>query len=108
MQNYAEIFNEELGTIKTFQAELQVRDGEKSKFFKPRSVPYAVKEAFGEELDRLEEKGILGKTVTEPSTNGESIPLPKAEDLFDTLAGGKKFTKLDLSQVSLSPTITRT
>ena len=25
-------------------------------------------------------------------------PIPKAEDLFATLAGGKKFSKLDLSQ----------
>ena len=28
-------------------------------------------------------------------------PLPNAEDLFTTLAGGKKFTKLDLSQAYL-------
>ena len=63
MQKYAEIFNGELGTIKMFQAELQVRDGEKPRFFKPRSVRYAVKGAIGEELDRLEEKGILDKTA---------------------------------------------
>ena len=42
MQKFGEIFNEELGTIKTFHAE-QVREGEKPRFFKPRSIPYAVK-----------------------------------------------------------------
>lgn len=31
----------------------------------------------------------------------DPYPLPKAEDLFATLAGGKKFTKLDLSQAYL-------
>ena len=28
----------------------------------------------------------------------DQFPVPKAEDLFSTLAGGKKFSKLDLSQ----------
>lgn len=28
----------------------------------------------------------------------DQYPLPKPEDLFATLAGGKKFTELDLSQ----------
>ena len=49
--------------MKTIQAELHVWEGEKPKFFKPRSVPYAVKESIVEEVDRLEEKGILGKSA---------------------------------------------
>ena len=128
MLKYAEIFNGELGTIKTFQAELQDWEGEKPKFLKPRSVPYAVKEGIGEQLDRLEEKGILGKTahsdwaspiVAVVKPNGKyricgdfkvtvnqaqmvnQYPLPKTEHLFATLAGGKKFTKLDPSQAYL-------
>ena len=32
-------------------------------------------------------------------------PFPKAEDIFATLAGGKKFTKLDLSQAYLQLSI---
>ncbi len=31
----------------------------------------------------------------------DQYPLPKPDDLFGTLAGGKKFTKLDLSQAYL-------
>ena len=128
MQKFGEIFNEELGTIKTFHAELQVREGEKPRFFKPRSIPYAVKGVIGKELDRLEEEGILEKidhsdwalpivAVMKPNGKYRSCgdfkvvvnqalmvnqyPLPNAEDLFTTLAGGKKFTKLDLSQAYL-------
>ena len=135
MQKFGEIFNEELGTIKTFHAELQVREGEKPRFFKPRSIPYAVKGVIGKELDRLEEEGILEKIdhsdwaspivavmkriVAVMKPNGKywicgdfkvtvnqalmvnQYPLPNVEDLFTTLAGGKKFTKLDLSQAYL-------
>ena len=61
MQKFGEIFNEELGTIKTFHAELQVREGEKPRFFKPRSIPYAVKGVIGKKLDRIEEEGIFGE-----------------------------------------------
>ena len=128
MQKFGEIFNEELGTIKTFHAELQVREGEKPRFFKPRSIPYAVKGVIGKELDRLEEEGILEKIdhsdwaspiVAVMKPNGKyricgdfkvtvnqalmvnQYPLPNAEYLFTTLAGVKKFTKLDLSQAYL-------
>lgn len=31
----------------------------------------------------------------------EQYPLPKPEDLFATLPGGAKFSKLDLSQLTL-------
>ncbi len=81
-----------------------------------------------DEIDRLEREGILEKVthsewatpiVAVPKSDGkvrlcgdfkvtvnqalqvDQYPLPKVEDLFATLAGGKKFTKLDLSQAYL-------
>ena len=81
--------------------------------------------AIEEELDRLEAIGAIVKVdhsdwaspiVPVPKKDGkyricgdykvtinqlmevDQYPLPKPEDLFATLAGGKKFTKLDLSQ----------
>ena len=34
------------------------------KFFKPRIVPFAIKEAIGQELDCLEKQGIIKKAST--------------------------------------------
>ena len=47
------------------------------------------------------------KVTINPVLQVDQFPLPKPEDLFATLAGGTKFTKLDLShaylQVLLNP-----
>ena len=96
----------------------------KPKFCKARSVPFSLKEAVEKELDRLEEAQVIQKVphsqwaapiVPVPKANGklrlcgdykvtinpflevEQYPLPKPDELFATLAGGKKFTKIDLT-----------
>ena len=38
------------------------------------------------------------KVAINPSLLVDQFPVPKAEDLFSSLAGGKNFSKLDLSQ----------
>ena len=80
-------------------------------------MPYALRSRIEEELDRLEREGILEKVthsewatpiVAVPKPNGrvrlcgdfevtvnqslsvDQYPLPRVEDLFATLAGGKK------------------
>ena len=47
-------FKDELGTIKLFSAELNVDPLEKRKFFKVCTVPFALRSAIENELDRLE------------------------------------------------------
>ena len=123
-EQYQEVFSETLGTITPFTAKLSVTPGASPKFFKPRSVPLALKERVESELDRLERDGVLEKTnysewaapvVTVPKPDGQlrlcgdykvtvnpvldvdQYPLPKPDDIFATLAGGKQFTTLDLS-----------
>ena len=125
LEKYKEVFQEELGHIKEFKAKLQVQENAKPKIFKPRSVPFAMKAAVDEELDRLEQIGVLEKIsssdwaapiVTVPKKDGkvrlcgdykvtintatdvDQYPLPIPDALFATLSGGKYFTTLDLSQ----------
>ena len=60
-QRYPEVFEEKLGTMKQFKASLLVRKEVKPVFCKARSVPFALKDAISNELDRLERDGILHK-----------------------------------------------
>ena len=125
LDEFQDVFKDELGMVRSYQATLQLKEGAQPKFFKPRNIPFAVRDAVGEELDRLEAAGILEKVshaewaapiVAVPKKDGrfricgdykvtinpvletDQYPLPTPDELFATLVGGKKFTKLDLSQ----------
>ena len=125
LQDYEEIFKEGTGTVNSYQASLHLKEGANPKYHRARSVPFSIREAVGEELDRLERAEILEKVtyselaapvVAVPKKDGkfricgdyivtinsvletDQYPLPKPEELFATLAGGITFTKLDLSQ----------
>ena len=78
--SYQEVFSEKLGTITPFQAKLSVAPDAQPKFFKPRPVPFALRERVESELDRLERDGVLEKTpysewaapvVTVPKQDGQ-------------------------------------
>ena len=60
-EQFQEVFSGTLGTITPFKVTLWVMADATPKFFKPRSVPFALRECVENELDRLE-KGVLEKT----------------------------------------------
>ena len=93
-------------------------------FHKPRAVPYALKAKIEKELDRLIQQGVIEpiefsewaapivpvlkkdgsiricgdyKVTINQASQVDSYPLPRIDDLFASLAGGKKFSKLDLA-----------
>lgn len=105
-----------------------VNDMVKPKFFKPRPVPFLLKGKVEEELSRLEQLGIISpiqhsqwaapivpvtkkdgtvricgdfKTTINQASPTEQYPLPRADELFSDLSGGKYFTKLDMSNAYL-------
>ena len=119
------MFKDELGTMQGVKAKLYVKPDSKPKFFKSRPVPHALKGAIEQELDRLESMGVIEKVrysewaapivpVVKPDNSirvcgdykvtvnsvleVDQHPLPNPEELFVTLSGGEKYTKLDLSR----------
>ena len=92
--------------------------------YRPRSVPYAMRAKVEEEIGRLLKEGIISpvkyaewsapivpvlkpegsiricddyKLTVNSASSLEQYPIPHVEDLFNTLARGKRFSKLDLS-----------
>ena len=125
ISKYPEVFKDKLGTMVNFKATLNLKSTAKPKFFRPRSVPFALRDSIEAELARLEEAKIISKVthsdwaapiVAVPKKDGklrlcgdykvtinpvlevDQYPLPRPDDLFATLSGGKIFSKIDLSQ----------
>ena len=130
---YKGVFGPGLGKIKEFEARLCVHAEATPKFHKSRPVPYSLRPAVEAELDRLEKEGVVtmvshsawaAPVVVVPKADDgirlcgdfkvtvnqvldvDKYPLPNPQDLLSALAGGKRFTKLDLKhayqQLSLS------
>ena len=118
LQCHQILFSKELGEIHPFTASLHIQADATPRFFKSRPVPFAIKDAISQELDRLEKQGTVSPVthsqwatpiVSVPKKDGkfricgdykvtvnqvlmvEEYPLPTPEELFSTLAGGKVF-----------------
>ena len=63
IQRHNQLFADGLGTVEPYKVSLQIQQGTKPQFFKPRPVPFAIRDAVGKELDQLEQQGILKKVT---------------------------------------------
>ena len=115
LQRHNTVFKPELGRIKGSEAKLHINTAARPRFYKPRSVPYALRQKVERELDRLEEAGVIVPTqhsdwaapivpvvksngsvricgdyklTANTATKTESYPLPRIEDLFASLGQG--------------------
>lgn len=124
LQKYKTLFDDSIiGEIKGEPVALHLKEGSKPIFCKARPVPFSLKSKVEHKIDRLVQSGILVKVdyseyatpvVPVQKPNGEvrlcgdfkvtinpqmivdEHPLPTPEELFAGLAGGEKFTKIDL------------
>ncbi len=126
LQRHKAVFEGGPSTIQEFISSFQVKPKTQPIFKKIRQVPYALRESTEKELDRLEGLSIISKTdrsewaspivivpkaetsmricgdnkvIINHSMEEDTYPMPNTENLIATLAGGKLFTKLDLSHV---------
>ena len=122
---FPNLFSPGLGHFTEYKCSLDVDPNAEAKFFRARSVPYAMKPKLDKALDSLQRDNIISPisysrwaapVVPVLKPNGEvrvcgdykvtvnkaikldTYPIPKVDDLFSSLAGGKIFTKLDMSQ----------
>ena len=128
LKRYAEVFENELGEIKGMEARIDVNPQALAHFCKARPVPFALKHKVEAELDRLLKEGIVEavksagwaapivpvvksdgsvricgdyRMTVNQASRLDSYPLPRVDELFATLEGGKTFSKLDLQHAYL-------
>ena len=119
LSKYPELFRDELGLVKGVKVKLHVDSSFRPRFFKPRSVPFALRERVEAELDRLQKAGVIQpvqfsdwaapivpvvkgdgsvricgdyKLTVNAAACTESYPIPRIEDLLASINNGKNST----------------
>ena len=122
-ERYKDIFKTDLGCLRGVQGSLNLVQDATPKFMKARPVPYALRPKIDVELERMEAEGIISpvswsewatpvvpvvkqngnvricgdfKVTVNPQLKVDQYPLPLIDDIFASLAGGEKFSKIDL------------
>lgn len=67
LAKYADVFKDELGTLKGTSVKLCVDPTAQPHFFKPRTVPYAMVGKVEAELERLQQAGVLNSPTGQPA-----------------------------------------
>lgn len=133
-KKYPAVFSQTMGTVKSFEAKISLNADATPVFCRARSLPFELKEKVEEQLREMVKTGMLQqvshsdwatplvvvqkkdgslrlcgdyKVTINPVLKTDHYPLPRPEDLYSAITGGKVFCVLDLSatyqQVPLSP-----
>ena len=121
---HSQVFDDKLGKVQGVAAKLHIEPNIQPIFCRLRTVPYALRSKVEAELDRLEKEGVIEpvqfsdwaapivpvvkkdssiricgdyKLTVNRAAKMDTYPLPRIDDLFASLAGGKTFSTLDLA-----------
>ena len=128
LDRHVNLFKEELGLVKGVKATLSVDKTATPRFFRARSVPFALRDRVESELDKLVKEGILHpvqfsdwaapivpvvkkdgsiricgdyKLTANRVSFTDQYPIPHINDLLASTAKAKIFSKLDLANAYL-------
>ena len=125
LNKHQAIFKEGVRELRGTKAKIYIDKSEHPSFFKPYQIPFAIHHKVEDELESLQELGVIqpvqfsdwaalimpvmkrGRqigfvgTIKSLSTVRQSWRSIRSRELFASLAGGKSFTKLDLSHAYL-------
>ncbi|XP_053691590.1 uncharacterized protein K02A2.6-like [Sabethes cyaneus] len=128
LARYDNVCDKSMGKINGLAAKLQLKPNVHPVYMKARPVPFFIRNAVESEINNLLENGVLVKVnhsawatpvvpvmklnnkvrlcgdyklTVNPNIAVDDHPLPTVEELFANVAGGEKFSKIDLSQAYL-------
>ncbi|XP_058826833.1 uncharacterized protein K02A2.6-like [Topomyia yanbarensis] len=128
LEKYPKVFDASIGRIANVQANLPLKKNVQPVFLKARKIPFNMLKTVEDELEKLVAEGVLTKVnssnwatpivpvkksqnrvricgdykqTVNPNIVVDKHPLPTVDELFASLAGGKKFSKIDLVQAYL-------
>lgn len=132
IDKHVEVFKEGLGTYRGQPVAIHLKQGATPKFIKARPVPYAIKNRVEKEIDRLVQEGVLRpvsfsewatpvvpivkktgdirlcgdyRSTVNQATESDTYPMPTANEVFATIAGGRYFSTLDLNRAYTQVTV---
>uniref|UniRef100_A0A914VKS3 RNA-directed DNA polymerase n=1 Tax=Plectus sambesii TaxID=2011161 RepID=A0A914VKS3_9BILA len=128
LREFPSVFESGLGHCTKVKAHLELKENVRPTFIRPRPLPFAVYDSTTAEIDRLVTEGVVSAVdysdwaapivvVAKPggkirlcadfstglneALDLHKYPLPRPEELFQRLNGGKLFSKLDFSDAYL-------
>ena len=78
LSQYPDVFKPDLGTITHIKAHLTLKPNAQPQFCRPRSVPFAIEEKVGKELDHLDEEAAVLRKVNHAEWAAPIVPVPKS------------------------------
>ncbi len=124
LNSHPDVFKKELGEMKDTKVNIYITVPSQPRFSKHRNIAYALRDKVENELKRLEQQGVIKpvkysewaapilpvksdqssvricgdyKLTVNQVAKPDCYPIPRIEDMFVSLSGGQKFTKLDMS-----------